>query len=83
MGPGNVTRKLLKGSSYPSKKTIMFIFDQNEIILLFDFYKWWQCKIWSHHYVGHARRPYGRCQNHESASILNKIISSNCLLLHK
>ena len=37
--------------------------------------------FWSHHYVGHARKPYGRRQNHESAFILSKIISINCLLL--
>ena len=33
--------------------------------------------FWSHHYVGHAQKPYGRRQNHESASILSKIISTN------
>ena len=39
--------------------------------------------FWSQHYVGHARKPYGGRQNHESASIMSKIISTYSLLLHK
>ena len=35
--------------------------------------------IWTHHYVGRARKPYGRGQDHESASTLSKIISINKL----
>ena len=48
-----------------------------------------QCNVhvystfWSHHYVGHARKPNGRRRNHESASILSKIISIKGMVKNK
>ena len=38
--------------------------------------------FWPHHYVGHTRKPYSRHQNHESVTILKKMISIYCFTLN-
>ena len=73
----------------------MFIFHLNQVHLLLDLGQMvasWNfphnamsiySTLGSHHYVIHARKLDGRRQNPESDYILPKMISINCLLLHK
>ena len=78
---------------YTPKSRICFYSVENYINLLFDlenmtaildftYNAMSYSTFWTYHFVGRTRKSHGRHQNHESATILKKMISIYCLTLN-